>query len=339
MSTIEERVQILSDKYCNLYSATFELLTVCNWRCKHCYIASHKNIGLPFESVVDILHQLRGQGVYEVTLTGGEIFCRPDIFQIIEEARKLWLKVILFTNVSLLNEEKVLLLKKLGVAEISCTIFSLNPDIHDSISGTPGSLMAALNSLEIIRKHQIPVNVKMIVTNLNCHEISTLAEYCKERGFLFSIDFDIFAKTNGDTSSHFLRMTPQQFESQIKVLDSYRGFTPREHRSNEHVCPGIRCAIAIAHDGSVYPCNKFLVKLGNLTVQSLSDIWDNSNLLKEYQNMQWKDLKDCSHCDMQNFCMHCPGTALLEDGDVYGKCSASCEIAKIRKKVYGVNLL
>lgn len=49
-------------------------------------------------------------GVFELTLTGGEIFCGPDIMEIIAKARSMFFKVILFTKVSLLDEDKIRML-------------------------------------------------------------------------------------------------------------------------------------------------------------------------------------------------------------------------------------
>ncbi len=36
--------------------------------------------------------------------------------------------------------------------------------------------------------------------------------------------------------------------------------------------------------------------------------------LKNIKNMTKKCLNDCSKCDLLEFCHHCPGSALLENG-------------------------
>lgn len=74
------------------YQATIELLTQCNLRCEHCYIPSHTCSGLPYEKVIDVLNQLRRLGTFELLLTGGEIFLRKDILDIIAHARKLGMR-------------------------------------------------------------------------------------------------------------------------------------------------------------------------------------------------------------------------------------------------------
>lgn len=94
-----------------LVSVVIELLTQCNVFCKHCYLAEHNNKGLTTETVKRLLHDLRSVGVIDVTFTGGEIFLRKDIFEIIEEARKLYMRVFLLSNATLIDKEKAFQLK------------------------------------------------------------------------------------------------------------------------------------------------------------------------------------------------------------------------------------
>ena len=82
-----------------------ELTTLCNFKCKHCFLEKHTNPGLSTQEIIKIIDELRNFGVYELQFTGGEIFTRKDIMEIIRYARKLKFKVSLLTNVSLISEE------------------------------------------------------------------------------------------------------------------------------------------------------------------------------------------------------------------------------------------
>lgn len=130
---IENKVVKLSIDNKNLFSAQIEVTTNCNWRCRHCYLPAYDNYGMTRENISDIFAQLRKMGTFEITLTGGEIFTRSDILDIISEARELGFRVILLTNISLLNEDIIKKLQELYIAKISCTVFSLNEEIHDFI--------------------------------------------------------------------------------------------------------------------------------------------------------------------------------------------------------------
>lgn len=334
MKNIIEKVQELSYQHRNLYSVMFDLLSGCNWECKHCYIPNHDNNKLPIEQVKKTLNDLRRMGVFEVTFTGGEIFCRDDIMDIIKYARSLFFNVILFTNVSLLNENIIQKLSELCIGEISCTIFSLDPEIHDFITGISGSLDKAMKNIVLIKKYHIPLTIKTIVTNVNFRDSRTLKQFCEENGFFYKIDYEVFSQTDGNASPRLYRMTETQLELELPWLDSLRMFTPKKHNNSDYVCPGIQNAVAISHDGNVYPCNKMLIPIGNIYEDSIDNIWYNSPILTELQNLQWGQLIECGSCNKNIFCKHCPGIALLEDGNICSASSLSCDITKVRAKIY-----
>lgn len=318
----------------NLYNVVFEITTNCNWKCKHCYISEHQESYLTKEKIFDIFKQLREIGVFELTLTGGEIFTRPDIMEIVKKAREMYFKLILFTNVSLLNEEKIHQLAEYHIAEISCTIFSLKPRVHDYITGVNGSLEKAMNNIQLIKKYKIPLTLKTILTNVNYDEAEKIQSFCTDNNFSYNIDHDIFSQKNGNSSPCDLRMTKEQLHVELKNFDRIRNYNPRKHLNNELVCGGIQNALFIDNNAVVHPCNKFLYPIGNLNEQSIKDIWRTSKTLHNLQGMKWADLKKCKSCDKEEFCIHCPGTALLEDGDAYGQSTLACEKAEIRKELY-----
>ena len=70
-------------------TAVIELLTLCNFRCEHCYIPHRASGGMEYEVVKELLNDLRKMGTLSVLLTGGEVFLREDIFDIIAYARSL----------------------------------------------------------------------------------------------------------------------------------------------------------------------------------------------------------------------------------------------------------
>src|SRR5713226_7891868 len=80
--------------------AMFELTYGCNLRCVHCYNPTHR--ALPQElttaEVFSILDQLADMDVLILTFTGGELFVRPDVFDIFEQAKRLGFLLELISN-------------------------------------------------------------------------------------------------------------------------------------------------------------------------------------------------------------------------------------------------
>jgi len=315
------------------YSAILEVTTRCNWMCKHCFIDEHIDEGLTFEEIHQILVQLRKIGVFELTLTGGEIFTRPDILRIIKMARDMHFKLILFSNISLLDENIIEELSKLYIDEISCTVFSMKSQIHDYITGVDGSLQKTLKNAQLIRKYNIPLTIKTIIMNLNFYEWHEVEKYCVDNGFKFNLDFEVFSKLSGDDSPHELEITESQLYMEIEQLDKFRGYNKREHVLDEYVCNGIRDSMFISCKGDVSPCTKYRKVIGNVLIQDVDSLWNNAEL-KRIQNIKWKDLNTCKKCKNECFCIRCPGTAYLEDKDDLGKSVTACRKADIRYNIY-----
>lgn len=148
------------------------------------------------------------------------------------------------------------------------------------------------------------------------------------------IDHDVFSQKDGNRAPVEMRMTKSQLEMELAGLDRLRAFEVRKHDVKEFVCSGIQNALFIDCGGKGYPCSKFLLQIGDLKRDSLQDIWEKSGELRRLQDMRWKDLQQCMKCEKSQFCVHCPGTALLEDGNEYGISTLSCEKAAIRSQLY-----
>ena len=55
----------IADVYEIPASVTIEVNTFCNLYCKHCYIPGHSCAQLSFETIENILHELRELGTFE----------------------------------------------------------------------------------------------------------------------------------------------------------------------------------------------------------------------------------------------------------------------------------
>lgn len=115
----------------NLYSVTIEITSFCNWRCEHCYISEYNQKGFDLDTFRNLLVQLRELGTFEIVFTGGEVFAHPFAMKYIKIAREMFFNVIIYSNVSMLNEQRIAILSDLYIDYISCTIFSMDKEIHD----------------------------------------------------------------------------------------------------------------------------------------------------------------------------------------------------------------
>lgn len=326
-TTIDKAISIGS-----LYCATIELLTKCNWQCKHCFIPEHNNNGLSFSEIENILKQLREMGCFKIVFTGGEIFLRKDIMNIIEIARSLFFEVILFTNISLLTEEEIKELSNMYISQISCTVFSMNEKIHDEITGVKGSLKKVIKNAILIRKYGIPLEIKTILVNKDPFAYREILKFCQKYGIEYLITTNICSKTDRDMSPKKFELTIKQLEIAIPEIDKILKLPRKKIKLSDPICKSIQYSCFIDCEGFVYPCNNMLIKIGDLKNSSLKDIWYKSTLLKKIKSIKERDLKYCSKCEKRIHCDRCAGIIYLEEGDLLGKSSSYCIRASIRQK-------
>lgn len=309
-------------------SVMIELLTQCNLKCKHCYIPDHSDSGISFDKITDILREFKDLGGLNVSLTGGEIFLRSDLFEIIEYIRSLHMRVILLSNGTLVDYHVASALSKLNIAQFSTTVFSMDENIHDKITQTPGSLQKTLSALSLLKRAGVKVQVKTPLMKANMNEFREIKRYCIQNGFLFRVSPLIFEKLDGDKSPLDLRIPLEDLK---KILPEIDNETREKHiYVNESACGALHFSFAIDCNGYVYPCNSFHYKVGNIYEKSLSEIWYNSSELKYIRNIKKVYLTKCSHCDLQAECDRCPGMAYNNSGHFYGCDEFARSLAEIR---------
>ena len=315
----------------SLFNVLFVLLSSCNQNCIHCYIPEHNEFGLKLNKIKKIVKQARELGALNITLTGGEIFVRKDIFDIISYAKSQHLRVFLMSNASLINEKDIIQLHNLGIAEFSTTLFSMDAKIHDKITQLPGSWDKTYNNILLLKKYGIPVTVKTPLMEINKYDYKEVEKFASQNGFNFITTTTIFTKTDGDDSPHDLKI-----KSEAKTIIKETRELLQKYRSEElsYEKSGIPCgagfnSITINYDGTVWPCNSLLLPVGNINNESLKEIWENSKSLNQWRAQSVLPLQKCIKCKLKNKCLRCPGMALLEDGDLYGCSSSAKEIAEI----------
>lgn len=310
-------------------SATLELLDMCNLRCEHCYLPEHANFGMSTEQVKSILNDLRMAGVLTVTLTGGEIFVRKDIFDIIEYARDLNMRVILLTNATLLDEEKIIKLKNLYVTQVSTSMFSLNADRHDSITCVKGSLDMLMKNLKLLKEYGVDVQVKTPLMEKNKFDYKAIGQFCKENSFAYKFSARIFSKNDGDASPKDLKVSLPNLSKIICDYDENEG---KELFTTDVTCGALKYSLSIDRKGDVFPCNSYPVCVGNVFKNSIIDIW-NSKEYKNIRNIKHTDLVSCMKCNLRDYCKRCPAMAYRDTGNYYAcdedaKCWAVCRKEK-----------
>lgn len=332
----EYNLKEIYKKHNRMFKVIIELTTCCTHRCIHCYINDHGKVGLNKKQVYQLLEELREFGVYEVQFTGGEIFTRDDVFDIIAYARKLYFKVILLTNLSLLNEKSIEKLEELNVQKISTTLFSMNDVINDRITNSYHSATKVINNLLLLKKTNIELEIKTVVMRENANEYRAIDKFCKENGIEFLATEGLFAKSDGSLDPYSYYLEYEQLCECIEYFDCIRCHGLYHEKKNEDdsmCCDEIFYSLFVDSSGDIYPCNLWYKKVGNVLKDRVSDVWECEFILN-VRKMRWRDIASCAQCQDKDFCVRCTGMAESLSGSILGKDNYACRTAKIRHAIY-----
>ena len=315
-------------------SVLVEVCYTCNQNCVHCCLGSHAKKGLRLDQYRQLFVQLAQAGTFFVILTGGEPFTRPDFLDIVKAARKQRLSVTIFTNGTLLIPSIISELKALYVQEVHVSIYSANPEIHDSITGMPGSFQTSTDNIQRMLDEGIGVRIKCPLMNRTADGLEKLKRLARDLGVMIQFTNVITAKNNGDSSTHQLRLTKEQLGSLLADGEAFPYAREPVHFKDNMDCAPCDTVFnggAIDPCGNVYPCNQWQVKGGNVLETPFLEIWRNAPEFVELRNMRLRHLKQCGTCDLFEFCSRCPGLAMLEDGDLCGCSEAAKSLAEVRR--------
>ena len=314
--------------------AMLELTHRCNLKCSHCYIVKQKKKEISTKEVKNILDQLAEAGNLFLAFTGGEVFLRKDIFEILGYAVEKRFVVTVLTNATLLNSSAIKKLKALGVHELSTSLYSLKAGVFDKITGVAGSFAKALKALQELKKTGLSVRIKCPLMTANCSEKKALTAFAKKNGFKLLFDPVLAPKNDGSAENTGQKLGPEQLAKVVKQHCGGWKYSKKYPEKNV-ICSAGRNFTAVSPYGEVLPCLQIPYSAGNLRKKSFKELWKNSPVLKKLRGLKLKDLKECAACEKIRYCNRCPGMALLENGDLYGKSKSACEIASIRSRCHG----
>lgn len=330
-----------------LYSLFVELTYGCNLKCVHCY--NPKNIGsvqINVNKMKEVIDQARELGVFKITFSGGECTLHKDFMEIVEYARSKRMSVEIFTNGQTLYDKPDLLerIVKSYPYRISLSMYSLNEDTHEKITSVKGSHNKTFSVIKELRAKNVNVQIKNFLLNINCKDCISIKKFALATQTNMTGDTSLIPTIEGSTKN---------FQYIVGEEDLYELYTNQDSPlnvkqqikkdisklQNERLCSAGTHCLCVSPTLEVHPCVSLPINLGNLNEVTLNEIWqgainkDSNSKLYEWQQVSFKDLKDCYKEDYCAFCTYCAGMGMLENGYLK-KSDVLCRQAKIKQKAY-----
>ena len=306
----------------------------CNLRCRHCYQGQRRAEEMAADEVkreIDGATQMfqaweQEHGVRvspSIHFTGGEPFLYDGLYDVMAYARTKGYGLAMMTNGCLITEEDARKASALGIADIQISLEG-PPEIHDSIRG-PGSFAAATEGARLLVDAGTCVSANMTLSRLNIDSIKETARMAKAAGFS-GIGFSRLVPCGSGEKLLASFLTPQEIKTAYeKALALNRpsfevasgdplagvlsGFKPSpESKLALAGCSAGFSGVTITSDGSVMPCRRMGIKIGNLSKTSLREIWSASKVLSRLrQRESYKG--QCGRCSLWPSCRGCRAVA------------------------------
>jgi len=342
--SIDEYLESKSWEHVIPLNVSMELTNRCNERCIHCYIDfAKKGRELSFTEVTDTLDKLLELKTLQIGFTGGELFLRPDIRDILRYARKKAFNFTLSTNGTLIDADTADFLKHVKPWDVGISIYGSTPEKHEAITRLPGSYRRTVRAMELLLERNIRAKFKIVILKQNFDDYPNIKALADRLGAKVLLDFNITPCNNGDKSPLDMNISDeqvQQFMSNEEIgLDIYN-MDQQEYRKQKRLkLNGIMCKAGvnfmnITAFGDVTPCVQWVKPVGNIREQSLVDIWRTAPLFVKLRHTFWRDIPTCRDCAYIAYCNRCPGVAEMVDGDAFGISSMSCRYINNLKAVF-----
>lgn len=336
-----------------LDTLAIELTNRCNERCVHCYIPDkRKDDGaeLSFERMCSLIDEFVEGGGENILFTGGEILLYKQLLDLLTYSKNKGLWISLFFNGVALSERYVKTFKELGIDDVQISLYSINPEIHDSITRLKGSCERTKKSITRLVDSGVPVRIACSVIKDNMNHLCELLDYTQSLNINLGLEFNLIAREDRSNDNLDYRLSPEDLEHCFKLLARHnpefaKRILRRIDRSsketqeasdvlNEPVCGAARDMLYITSDGHYAICPGWIVNSDGIDSGiSLKEFWESNEFLNEIRGKTEGSFPECLECEALDYCARCYARNYLETGDYTTPPEYACQYAFIAKKV------
>jgi len=306
----------------------------CNLHCRHCYQSGGLEDELSLAEKRDLLEEIaemlagweKSHGI-RVTptfnITGGEPLLSSDFFTVLEEIARLGYDQSLLTNGTLVTPEIAARLAALGMAGVQVSIEG-PAEVHEAIRGA-GSYAAAVAGVRHLLKSGLRVTLNATLSRLNAPHLDGMLALAQELGVqrlgltrLVPYGHGRNISAEMLTPEEVLRLYETAFATDIPSLEVVTGDPVAAQLSDDRApvpgsppCGGCAAGVSgltIMADGSILPCRRLPVTIGNVRTDSLREVWATSEVLARLREQHLYHGK-CASCARWSVCRGCRGVA------------------------------
>jgi radical SAM protein len=329
----------------------WEMTQACGLACKHCRaeaMPTANPLELTTEQSKRFLRQLVdfGNPLPHLILTGGDPLSRKDIYELIDYANGLGLEVSITPSATPeLTNQAISKLKEHGIQSMGLSLDGSCAEKHDAIRAVPGTFDRTMEAARHCGRIGMPIQVNTLVAEETAADLpaiysllrtsfavmrwslfmlisvgrgKALNEVSPEEGekimrwvFDLSPNAPFMIKTTEAPSYRRIAIeimrASGKASNEMKATSVYKGFQIRDGH-------GI---VFVSNLGEIYPSGFLPLRCGNVRVDSLVEIYRNSQIFHSLHSPDMFHGK-CGACEYSHICGGSRARAFAHTGDALG---------------------
>ena len=317
------------------FKGTFELTARCNFNCNMCYVHLNeqqiKSIGseLTNEQWLDIARQARDAGMLYLTLTGGEVFTRPDFRELYEGLSQMGFLIQILSNGYLIDQSVMEWLGEIQPYVIRFTLYGASNDTYARVCGVKDGFDRVSRAIDLVKQAGIPLYMVSTLVKENIDDLQAMQEFANEKNIEITFTPSVVKPVRGatqDAVSHRLNMFESHEDSIKQIISEGRDRLYSKVNHPLDVCGSYRKGFWLTWNGNLQLCSF----MSEPAISLANDIgFENAWLQLLEQLEQIRNPAECQNCQYEGFCAKCPGMLAAECGSCSGVCEEVCNHAKL----------
>ena len=322
----------------DLFYIQWHITNLCNLRCQHCYQEdfskkedlSWSGLKKISDNILSTLQEWDKKAC--INLTGGEPLLKPELFSLLDELDQepVVEELGIITNGLLIDREVVRRLSAFSkLKKIKISLDGADAKTNDEIRQR-GTFERVIQNISLIKEEsRFEIVFMFTLMKRNFRSLLSLIHLCQDLG-VNGLILERFIPWGRGREIMDEVLSKEQWKEVVEGLLKLFSAERVEHhfypfqgfqiifRENEMELLGAPCVIGrdglcIMPNGSVFPCRRFPISIGNLLSDSLRQIWEESEILKRLRTKENLEGK-CGRCKIED-CRGCRSLALSLTGN------------------------
>ena len=333
-------------------TGAFELLPICNFACKMCYVrksrAEVEKAGglMDGKRWLEIAEDAAKCGLLFPLLTGGEPFLYEDFQEVFAGMQDLGMQVSINSNASRIDQNMARWLGRHTPTRINITLYGASEETYQKLCGNGESFLKVKNAVRWLKQYGVPIKLNASITPQNVQDLESMISYAKECQIPIQAATYMFPPIRRDETcvghnDRFtaceaadysvrwdrLRLPPEQFQERARAMKQGLAL-PSEEESCEGTpgegvsCRAGRSAFWINWQGGMTPCGMMTQPLVSVPELGFARAWEETKAATARIRLPGV----CAGCRLKNACHACAAMCVTETGRFDARPDYVCEM-------------